>query len=158
MLRLWQQHLKGEAKTLSAYLAGLAYYNAAILKLNLRTKQTVMHRVYNHGSCLGSTVYFAHPCSLEAFNHKQISCFTESKRNCMKKEQTNVSTICTRVFRESALGGNTKMGVSWCEVRPQITARTLIQKVKPGRWASNWKVYTSTTCILNPVPGYTSRT
>ncbi len=43
-----------------------------------------------------------------------------------------------------------KMGVSWCEVWPQITARALIRKVKPGRWASNWKVYTSTTYIFEP--------
>ncbi len=30
-----------------------------------------------------------------------------------------------------------KMGISWCEVWPQITTRALIRKVKPGRWASN---------------------
>ncbi len=43
-----------------------------------------------------------------------------------------------------------KMGVSWCEVWPQITAWALIQNVKPGRWASNWNVYISTTCIFEP--------
>ncbi len=34
-----------------------------------------------------------------------------------------------------------KMGVSWYEVWPQITARALIRKVKPGRWASNPWLY-----------------
>ncbi len=45
-----------------------------------------------------------------------------------------------------------KMGVSWCEVWPQITARALIRKVKPNRWAYNWKAYTSTTCVSEPFP------
>ncbi len=49
------------------------------------------------------------------------------------------------------------MGVSWCEVWSQITARAL-RRVKPDRWAYNWKVFSSTTCVFEPFLGYTSRT